>query len=98
MLTGKACGYLARQKEEEGFGKEQLARKSYLANNSRGLVKQNKKTIPLIARVSARGGSRMMHGTGSSVLDGWTHGRKVMGSIPSRSSRRISFSRVNFLC
>ena len=33
-----------------------------------------------------------------SVVDQWTCDRKVLGSTPGRSSGRIFFSRVNFLC
>ena len=33
-----------------------------------------------------------------SVVEHWTHDWNVVGSSPSRSSGRILFSRVNFLC
>ena len=34
----------------------------------------------------------------SSVVEWWAHDRKVLGSSPSRSGRRMFFSRLNFLC
>ena len=43
-------------------------------------------------------GHAIMGSGKSSVVEHQTHGRKVVGLNPSRSGRKIFFSRVNSLC